>query len=262
MTTEEKTILARFIDLASDTIRGNYRGAPAEYSFAEPEEDTAPEEDAAPAGFFSGDSLDAIAGGIRNCTRCALCKTRTNVVPGEGVEKPLVMIIGEGPGAEEDASGRPFVGKSGQLLDRMLDSRGQIGLYRDKNCFIANMVKCRPPNDRDPLPEETAACAPFLLGQIRLLAPRIILCVGRVAANGLLGKAETMGKLRGRFYDFKVPGKAGTEAPLTIPVLPTYHPSALLRNESLKAPAWEDMKILRSKLAELDSAYAPGPGVS
>jgi DNA polymerase len=155
------------------------------------------------------------------------------------------LVIGEGPGAEEDATGRPFVGKAGKLLDDMLASRGQIGLYRDKNCFIANVVKCRPPENRDPLPEEIAACAPFLARQIALLKPRIILAAGRISAQTLLRAEEGIGKLRGRFYDYG-----------GIPLLPTYHPSALLRNEDLKRPAWEDLKTLRSKLSELDSGFA------
>jgi DNA polymerase len=135
------------------------------------------------------------------------------------------------------------VGKAGRLLDDMLASRGQIGLYRDKNCFIANVVKCRPPENRDPLPEETAACAPFLTRQIRVLRPLLILSVGRIPTQTLLNTGEGIGRLRGRFYDYE-----------GIPLLPTYHPSALLRNEELKRPAWEDLKTLRAKLVEL----APG----
>jgi DNA polymerase len=127
-----------------------------------------------------------------------------------------------------------------------------IGLFRDKNCFIANAVKCRPPGNRDPLPEESAACLPFLEAQIRLLRPRVILSAGRVATGLLLQTGEGIGRLRGRFAEYRLPG-AG-EAP--VPLLPTYHPSALLRDESLKRPAWEDLKTLRARLAELDPGYA------
>ena len=164
--------------------------------------------------------------------------TRTNAAPGEGALQPLVIVIGEGPGAEEDAQGRPFVGRAGQLLDKMLAS---INLSRNSNCFIANVVKCRPPNNRDPYPEETAACAHFLERQITLLKPRFILAAGRVAAQTLLKTTEPIGKLRGKFKELTVGN-------MTLPFLATYHPAALLRNEDLKRPAWEDLKLLRSML--------------
>jgi DNA polymerase len=121
-----------------------------------------------------------------------------------------------------------------------------IGLFRDKNCFIANVVKCRPPNNREPLPEEAAACLPFLSRQISLLKPRMILSAGRTAAQTLLETTASLGSLRGRFTEYK-----------GIPLLPTYHPSALLRDESKKRPAWEDLKVLRAKLSDLDTRYAP-----
>jgi DNA polymerase len=170
-------------------------------------------------------------------------------VPGEGVPHPLVLVVGEGPGADEDAAGRPFVGKAGQLLDRILSG---IGLSRDKNCFIANVVKCRPPGNRDPLPAEIAACLPFLERQIDLLKPLAILAVGRVPANTLLNDDRGIGKLRGCFTEYRS-RKAGGPA---IPLLATYHPSALLRDEALKRPVWEDVKLLMGKLEGLDPAYA------
>jgi DNA polymerase len=150
------------------------------------------------------------------------------------------MVIGEGPGAEEDAQGRPFVGRAGQLLDKMLES---IGLSRDTNCFIANVVKCRPPFNRDPFPEETAACAHFLRRQITLLQPKFILAAGRVAAQTLLETTEPIGRLRGRFWELTV-------GDMTFPLLATYHPAALLRNEDLTRPSWEDLKLLREKLGK------------
>ena len=162
-------------------------------------------------------------------------------MPGEGAENPLVMVIGEGPGADEDRLGRPFVGKAGQLLDKMLVS---ISLSREKNAYIANIVKCRPPGNRDPLPEEAAACMPFLREQIDAVRPRAILVVGRIAAKNLLNTEEGIGRLRGRFFDY-----------CGIPLMPTYHPSALLRNESLKRPAWEDLKAFRERLRELAPGY-------
>ncbi|MDR1099175.1 MAG: uracil-DNA glycosylase [Treponema sp.] len=243
MTAEEKTQVARFLDLAGDYLGTGYRSPERNYVFSG---DPAPVLAAlAPEAVSGGsdraaDTLESIAADVRLCAACPLCKTRIQAVPGEGVDRPLVLVIGEGPGADEDASGRPFVGKAGRLLDDMLAARGQIGLYRDKNCFIANVVKCRPPENRDPLPEETAACAPFLARQIALLKPLLILAVGRISAQTLLKTGEGIGKLRGRFYDYG-----------GVPLLPTYHPSALLRSGELKRPAWEDLKKLRTKLTEL-----------
>jgi DNA polymerase len=238
MTAEEKTSVAGFIDLASDMIRGGYFRGEREYCFSD---EANPADNLDSLGSLGG--LDKITAGIQNCKACRLCETRTNAVPGEGSPEPLVMVIGEAPGADEDASGRPFVGKAGQLLDKML---GAIGLSRESNCFIANIVKCRPPQNRDPQPDEIAACAGFLESQIQYLKPRFILCVGRLSSQTLLHSAEPIGKLRGRFTDFKING-------MTIPLIATYHPSALLRNEDYKRPAWDDLKSLRAAL---------GPAVS
>jgi DNA polymerase len=236
MTAEQKTAAARFLDLAARCLGVGYRGEDREYHFRE--EDPA-------AGPPAADSLAAIAGEAGACTLCPLCRTRTNTVPGEGVDRPLVMAIGEGPGADEDAGGRPFVGKAGQLLDRMLAA---IGLFRDKNCFIANVVKCRPPGNRNPSPEEMLACFPFLARQIAVLRPKLLFCVGKVAANKLLNNygIEAMGKLRGRFFSYG-----------DIPLFATYHPSAVLRDNSLRQPVWDDLRILSAKLAELDDGYRP-----
>jgi DNA polymerase len=256
MTRDEKTALARLLDLADDFIRDGYRGPDREYAFSDDGELPSPAPGAVPeaamAAMAATDSLEAIAAEIGRCAACPLLGNRKNAVPGEGVPRPLVLVIGEAPGADEDATGRPFVGKAGQLLDRMLAS---VGLHRDKNCFIANTIKCRPPNNRDPMPEETAACSRFLARQIRLLNPRIILCVGRIAAQTMLGTHASMGSLRGSF----APYEAGED--LTIPLLATYHPSAILRDDSYRRPAWEDLKLLRRRLAELDSGYAAEGGV-
>jgi DNA polymerase len=199
---------------------------------------------AAVAAVPTGDSLEAIAAEVLACSRCRLADTRKKAVPGQGVDAPLVMVIGEGPGAEEDAQGRPFVGPAGKLLDKMLAS---VGLDRDRNCFIANVVKCRPPGNRDPEPDERAACGAYLRRQIALLRPKAILCVGRVAAQALLGTTETIGRLRGRWMRFE-----------NLPLLATYHPSALLRDESLKRPAWEDLKLLREFLASASGSATVG----
>ena len=186
-------------------------------------------------------SLEVIADKIYECRRCKLCQTRKNVVPGTGVLKPLVLVIGEGPGEEEDNQGLPFVGKAGQLLDKMLAA---ISLSRSQNCYIANVVKCRPPHNRDPLPEEISACISFLDAQISLLKPSMILLMGRVAAQSVLRTSSGINALRGNFSMYN-----------GIPVMPTYHPSALLRDERLKAPAWQDLKAFRAKLLQLVPDY-------
>jgi DNA polymerase len=227
MTAAEKEKTALFLDLAADYLSTGYKGEQREYHFEDSPE-------------LPADTLERIAEEVKSCDSCPLRQNRTNAAPGEGVSSPLVMVIGEGPGEEEDRQGRPFVGKAGQLLDKMLAS---INLSRNTNCFIANVVKCRPPNNRDPHPEETAACAHFLERQITLLKPRFILIAGRIAAQTLLKTTEPIGKLRGKMTELSVGDR-------TIPLLVTYHPAALLRNEELKRPAWEDLKLLRAKIEE------------
>lgn len=187
-------------------------------------------------------TVEDISAKIARCTRCQLARTRTNTVPGVGVKNPLVMIIGEGPGADEDAQGIPFVGKAGQLLDKMLAG---IRLDRKTNCYIANVVKCRPPQNRDPYPDEADACIGFLEAQIKILKPKMILCVGRVAAHNVLKTDLPMNQMRGKEYEYN-----------KIPLFVTYHPSALLRDESLKRPAWDDLRYFGTKLKELSPEYA------
>lgn len=205
---------------------------------------------AAPAG---GVTIADIAQKIAVCTHCGLCKTRKNVVPGFGAERPLVMVIGEGPGADENSQGLPFVGSAGQLLDKMLAS---IQLSRHSNCFIGNIVKCRPPHNRDPLPEESVACAAFLQAQIHVLRPKMILAVGRIATQNLLGTTEGIGKLHGRFFDYSPIRGASQSGGACIPLMAMYHPSALLRDSSYKKPTWDDLKLFRSKLEDLAPNYA------
>jgi DNA polymerase len=251
VTKEEKNAAVSFLDLAGDYLAGGYRKNRTADEFTDDpiREFPSPAEPGPSETVSAADSLEKVAADVSRCERCGLCSTRTNTVPGEGVLRPLVMVIGEGPGADEDASGRPFVGKAGQLLDRMLDSKGKIGLSRNKNCYIANVVKCRPPQNRNPLPDETAACMPFLRRQITLLKPLVILAAGNTAAKTLLDTTEGITRLRGNFTTFTLGNS-------DIPLLPTFHPSALLRDESLKVPVWDDMKTLRAKLCELDAAYA------
>ncbi|MCF0242196.1 MAG: uracil-DNA glycosylase [Treponema sp.] len=187
-------------------------------------------------------SLEDLNKKISRCTRCQLARTRTNTVSGVGVPHPELMVIGEAPGQEEDIQGLPFVGKAGQLLDKMLNA---IKLDRHSNCFIANIVKCRPPENRDPLSSEAEACIGFLEAQINILKPKMILCAGRVAAHNLLKNELSMNSLRGNFYEYN-----------KIPVYVTYHPSAVLRDETLKAPVWNDLKTVGSRLKEISPSYA------
>jgi len=252
LTAEEKKPLVRFLDLAGDYLRDGYAVSRDYAELVDPAGPVPPQEDFSSlplayrvdenedTGETAGETLEDLARTIGSCQACGLAATRKRAVPGEGADEPLVMVIGEGPGVDEDASGRPFVGKAGALLDRMLAS---IDLSRDKNCYIANMVKCRPPGNRDPEYGEIAACFPYLEQQISLLWPKLILCAGRVAAQNLLKTNQGINALRGKFYEFKI-------RDAVIPVLCTYHPSAILRDESLKRPAWEDLKLLKARIEE------------
>lgn len=182
-------------------------------------------------------SLDELYAKILRCTRCGLARTRNNVVPGMGVQNPEVLVVGEGPGHDEDMQGLPFVGKAGILLDRMLAA---IGLDRKTNCYIANIVKCRPPENRNPFPDEQSACFSFLEAQIHILKPKMILCMGKIAIEKITGQSIAITQKHGEFFEYN-----------GIPVMPTYHPSALLRNEELKRPAWEDLKKFKKRLDEI-----------
>lgn len=181
-------------------------------------------------------SLEKLSEKVKDCQNCALSKTRHNTVFGMGVENPYVLVIGEGPGEEEDKQGLPFVGPAGKLLDKMLNA---ICLDRNANCYIANVVKCRPPHNRDPLKEERDACRAFLDTQIHLLKPRYILSLGKVALRNLFGIDGnfSLSPYRHRLLEYQ-----------NIPMVVTYHPSALLRNPEYKKPAWEDLKFLRAEL--------------
>ena len=181
---------------------------------------------------------DGLADAVRGCTRCKLCKTRTNTVFGVGPRDAPLLVIGEGPGADEDARGEPFVGPAGQLLDRMLAS---IGRDRTRNVYIANVVKCRPPGNRDPEADEVAACRPYLDRQIELLAPSLIVALGKVAASRLLGSDAPLGKLRGAPHVY---------GPAATPVRVSYHPAYLLRSPAEKAKSWADLKQVHRLLAD------------
>ncbi|HEU0198435.1 MAG TPA: uracil-DNA glycosylase [Nevskiaceae bacterium] len=182
---------------------------------------------------------------VAECRRCRLCQTRHHTVFGVGPERGELMIVGEGPGAGEDASGEPFVGRAGKLLDDMLRA---IGRSRARDTFITNVVKCRPPGNRDPLPDEVAACRPYLDRQIELLRPRLILGLGRVAASRLLGTDLPMSRLRGSLHHY---GSQST------PVMLTYHPAYLLRSPRDKAKAWQDLKEVVRFLKSIADVAAP-----
>jgi DNA polymerase len=187
---------------------------------------------AAAPGDALADSWDAVAAEVAVCTRCELHQCRTNTVFGVGDRAASWLVVGEAPGADEDRQGEPFVGRAGQLLNAMLLG---IGLSREQ-VYIANVLKCRPPNNRDPKPEEVAQCLPYLERQIALLRPRIMLAVGRIAAQNLLATTTPIGKLRGHVHTF------GAQA---IPLVVTYHPAYLLRSPTEKRRAWEDLKFAR-----------------
>ena len=167
---------------------------------------------------------------VAACRRCGLCETRTRTVFGVGDRRAPLMVVGEGPGADEDAQGEPFVGRAGKLLDQMLAA---IGHTRQDNVFIANVVKCRPPGNRDPAPAEAEACRPYLEQQIALVKPRLIVALGRVAAQRLLATDAPLARLRGPLHHY---------GPQQIPLMITYHPAYLLRSPREKAKSWEDLK--------------------
>jgi len=182
-------------------------------------------------------TLEELKSEIAGCRRCRLCEGRTNIVFGTGPSSARVMLIGEGPGQHEDEQGEPFVGRAGQLLDKMLDA---VGLSRKKNVFIANMVKCRPPQNRDPQPDETEACLPWLREQVRALSPCVIVCLGRIAAQRLISPDFRVTREHGVLFE-----KNG------VLMMGTLHPAALLRNPSQKPAALEDWLALRDRLSEL-----------
>lgn len=178
------------------------------------------------------------------CEKCRLCATRTNVVPGEGDAQAELMFIGEGPGRDEDLQGRPFVGRSGELLTRMIRA---IGLEREQ-VYICNVVKCRPPQNRNPEPDEANACLNFLRAQVALVRPKVVVLLGKVACRYALQQEISVMRDHGKWFERK-----------GIWFMPTYHPSALLRDPSKKREAWDDFQKIRDKLAEI-AAQAESAG--
>ncbi len=178
-------------------------------------------------------SLQSIRAEIGDCQRCKLCKGRQNIVFGVGNAKARLMFVGEGPGRDEDIQGEPFVGAAGQLLNRMIEA---MGLTRAE-VYIANVVKCRPPNNRDPEPDEVAACEPFLRAQIKAVKPEVIVALGRHAVQTLLRDSTPVSRQRGKWREYE-----GT------PLMPTYHPAYLLRNPAEKRPVWQDLQNVMARL--------------
>lgn len=193
----------------------------------------------APAAYVSAEEISSlpILSEVREialgCPRCGLAKTRRHVVFGEGREDADVMVVGEAPGQEEDRSGRPFVGRAGKLLDLVLQSSG----FSREDVYICNVLKCRPPQNRNPQPDEVSACSPYLLRQVELVQPRVILAFGTFAAQTLLGTDVSIGKLRGRTHQYQ-----------GVPLVPTYHPAACLRHPAWVRSVWEDLQRARGVL--------------
>lgn len=189
--------------------------------------------------FEKAGSIDELNGMINKCMKCSLGKTRNKFVFGVGNPNTGAMLIGEAPGADEDMQGEPFVGRAGKLLNDILIAIN----FKREDVYIANILKCRPPGNRDPLPSEMETCMPYLMKQIELIKPKVILCLGRVAGNGLLNKKMTLTALRESVYDFN-----------GVQVVVTYHPAALLRNPNWKRGCWEDVKKFRKIYDELTGA--------
>jgi DNA polymerase len=202
-------------------------------------------EEALPAAVAMPDAVahstwDELRAMVAACRACGLCTQRKQAVFGVGHESAPWLFVGEGPGADEDEQGEPFVGQAGKLLDSMLQA---IGCERGRDAYIANVVKCRPPGNRTPSPEEAKACAPFLDRQVELIRPRLIVALGKTAATRLLGTEASLASLRGRVHRYR-----------DTPVIVTYHPAYLLRSLPEKAKAWEDLVLARRTLREASSA--------
>jgi uracil-DNA glycosylase len=191
---------------------------------------------------FAADSLRLLREELGDCQRCRLCQGRKNIVFGVGNPQADLVFVGEAPGGDEDQQGEPFVGAAGQLLTKMIAAMG----YRREDVYICNLIKCRPPNNRDPEPDEVAACEPFLKKQLAAIQPRVIVALGRFAAQSLCREQTAISRLRGTFRSYE-----------GIPVMPTYHPAFLLRTPEAKREAWSDLRAVMAALREM-GAEIPG----
>ncbi len=231
---DESAVPAGEVDLAAGTI-----GPAARAPLSPGSRPTFPS-----AGEPSIETMDwqTLQSAVSVCPKCRLCESRTQTVFGVGSSDASWMLIGEAPGAEEDARGEPFVGQAGRLLDNMLAS---ISLSRREGMFITNVLKCRPPGNRNPAPDEVAACAPYLSRQIALIRPKLIVVLGRFAAQSLLNTEASIASLRGKVHEARF-------GELTIPVVVTYHPAYLLRSLGEKAKAWADLCLVKSLIEKLE----------
>jgi DNA polymerase len=195
----------------------------------------APQTQVSEAAGSKAELLAAVRAELGDCRRCKLCERRRELVFGEGDPDARVVFVGEGPGEDEDKSGRPFVGRAGELLTKMIEAVG----WRREDVYICNIVKCRPPQNRDPAPEEVATCQPFLERQLRAIAPRAIVTLGKPAASALLGRPVAITKLRGHWLEWQ-----------GIPLMPTYHPAYLLRNytRETRQAVWDDLRAVRERV--------------
>lgn len=235
---------ADYFQVAKAEADGGDQAMPApETSLAAPEPVPEPEVVSAPdpVAFRKSEvaemDWEALEAAIKHCEACSLAQTRTQTVVGVGDRNAEWLFVGEAPGAEEDRRGEPFVGQAGKLLDNMLAA---ISLKRGENVYIANVLKCRPPENRDPHGEEVVKCDPFLKRQVELIKPRLIVAMGRFAAQSLLNTDSAIGALRGKLHDYN-----------GVPVIVTYHPAYLLRNLNDKAKAWEDLCYARRTMQDL-----------
>ena len=214
----------------------------AQFFFVSPERtDLVP-----PVKISKAEALDALRQEIGDCRRCKLAAGRTRLVFGEGSPGARIMFIGEGPGRDEDLQGRPFVGEAGQILTSLINKMGETGGFTRSDVYIANIVKCRPPMNRDPEPDEIQSCLPFLKRQVSIVAPEVIMCLGKISAYTLLQPQESLGRfsigrMRGKFYPFECNGKE-------IPVMPTFHPAYFLRNPRDKHLTWADAQAVLALL--------------
>ena len=198
-----------------------------------------------PSASTGPDTIESLAAEIAACQGCALAPTRLNTVPGQGALQPEIMFVGEGPGADEDEQGLAFVGRAGQLLTKMIAAMG----YTREQVFIGNIVKCRPPGNRVPTPEEMAGCIPYLKRQIAVIKPKLIVCLGATAARGLVQETLPIGKARGQWRQFE-----------GIPVMLTFHPAYLLRDPRKKTETWADLKAVLARLGKTPPAAASTAG--
>ena len=237
-TVVQTTVQAAVAEAQPGTSRPQDANSAETVAVATPPATAIPPAVMSPAAEVAMPSWDQLEHSVASCQRCQLCNTRTQTVFGRGNPQARWMLIGEAPGEQEDRQGLPFVGKAGQLLDNMLAA---AGLDRDRDVYIANVLKCRPPGNRNPTPEEILACQDYLQQQIRHVQPTLILALGRFAAQTLLQTEQNIGRLRGQLHQYQ-----------GIPLIATYHPAYLLRNLPDKAKAWQDMVLAKQQFARLN----------